>query len=84
MDYLNIIIKDFLFIEDLILHHMGLFLITVAFIFIAYYYYVLQGPLQVPSLFFFLYGFGGLILMTHMGSKDYAFVATMEFISSLL
>lgn len=48
-------------------HKVGLFLITCAFIFLLYKQF--NGvKMVIPSAFFFIYGLGGLILMTHMYS----------------
>jgi hypothetical protein len=84
MDFFKEILNDILTLEDLILHHVGLTLITLAFIFLAFYYYILNVQLSVPPSFFFLYGIGGLVLMSYMKSKDYKFVEFSEFIGSFL
>lgn len=62
-------------------HHIGLFLITAAFVVLLIY--VLNGfALKVPSAFFILYGLGGLVLMSHM--RRMPFVAVMEFVGAAI
>ena len=56
-------------IYDWTYHHLGLFFITLAFLFLATH--VLMGnKIQIPKLFFILYSIGGLFLIYEMHMKQ--------------
>jgi len=75
------IINNLYLLEDMIIHHLGLSFITIAFIFLAYYYFVLQLPLKVPAVFFFLYAIGVFILSQHEIATDSQFIIANEYIA---
>lgn len=77
-------IDNFWALEDMIIHHLGLSFVTIAFIFLAYYYFLLQMPLQVPALFFFLYAIGVYILSQHVIATDSAFIIANEYIAIVI
>ena len=67
-------------LTDFTLHHVGLSLITLAFLFLAIHVF-LGNIIRVPKLFFILYGIGCIFLIYEMHMKRV--VAAMELLNVL-
>lgn len=75
-----------MFVETVIgaiYHHLGLFLITLAFASLGWK--LLQGKKNiVPKDFALLYGIGGLILAYHMQGETKPYIVAMEVFGALV
>ncbi len=64
-------------------HHLGIFLITLSFMYLLYQTLKNKKSL-LPSYFFLLYGIGGLLIMSEMYTQTKPSVVLMELIGALI
>lgn len=71
------------YISDDNLHHIGISLITVSVIYLSYLT-LITGKALLPSMFYLIYGLGGLSIALEMHSRDDMYVFVNEIIGVII
>lgn len=64
-------------------HHLGISLITLAFMYLLYTT-ITKNKALLPPLFYFLYGFGGLFIFSEMYDSNKQFVYMAELLGVIM